>query len=363
MTEAIRLDPKDARAHSGRAFAYFKKGNRDTALADYSEAIRLDPKNANAYYNRGTAYGKKGDLDKAIADLTEAIRLDPKLAEAYGNRGRAYEKKGEWDKAIADFSVLIRLDPKDARGYSARGWAYEKKREWDKAIADFSEVIRLDPKDARGYDSRAWAYGKKCEWDKALGDLDAAIRLRPKWPGYYDARGFLWIARRLRSGNRGFPGGRPAQSPRSGGNLRGLAQDPAYPGRPEAWPRAGPPDAQGPPRHGPVRGRVRGALSLGSAQVRRRGSRPANLLGPRRPTGHERRPLLADRNIAGPCQGPRAVQGWAPCRQGAGRRGNVGRRRVRALQHPQCKRLPAAQRRRSRRQALQRGVRCQDSRS
>ena len=33
------------------------------------------------------------------------------------------------------------------------------------------------------------------------------------------------------------------------------------------------------------------------------------------------------------------------------------------LQHPQCKRLPAAQRRRSRRQALQRGVRCQDSRS
>ena len=66
------------------------KGDYDKAIADFTEAIRLNPKIAKAYNNRGLAYENKGDYDKAIADCTEAIRLDPKFAEAYHNRGAAY---------------------------------------------------------------------------------------------------------------------------------------------------------------------------------------------------------------------------------------------------------------------------------
>ena len=62
-------------------------GDCEKAIADYTEAIRLDPKDAKAYYNRGVAYGEKGERDKAIADFTEAIRLNPKMAWAYIFRG------------------------------------------------------------------------------------------------------------------------------------------------------------------------------------------------------------------------------------------------------------------------------------
>ena len=60
-----------------------RKGDYDKAIADYSEAIRIDPQNARAYYGRAYACGKKREFDKAIADYTEAIRLDPKYADAY----------------------------------------------------------------------------------------------------------------------------------------------------------------------------------------------------------------------------------------------------------------------------------------
>src|SRR5215472_3919275 len=40
-------------AHVGRGIAYLAKGDRDSAITDFTDAIRLDPKNALAYNNRG----------------------------------------------------------------------------------------------------------------------------------------------------------------------------------------------------------------------------------------------------------------------------------------------------------------------
>jgi tetratricopeptide (TPR) repeat protein len=52
----------------------------DKALSEYDEAIRLDPKNGMAYSGRGAASTEKGEFDKAIASFDEAIRLDPQIA-------------------------------------------------------------------------------------------------------------------------------------------------------------------------------------------------------------------------------------------------------------------------------------------
>ena len=85
----LAQDPKlqTADEYCKRGAAYFDKGEYDKAIADCTEAIRLNPKDAKFYYNRGNAYGRKGEYDKAIADCTEAIRLDPKHALSYCGRG------------------------------------------------------------------------------------------------------------------------------------------------------------------------------------------------------------------------------------------------------------------------------------
>ena len=54
-----------------------EKFHLDRAIADYDEAIRLNPKEAKAYYNRGMAWEKKHSLQAALADFKMHSQLAP----------------------------------------------------------------------------------------------------------------------------------------------------------------------------------------------------------------------------------------------------------------------------------------------
>ena len=143
MQAQVLTNEQNAEVFVARSIAQGQKGDRDAALRDLSEAIRLDPRIARAYTYRGGVYEFKDKYDKAIADYSEAIRLDPNDAQAYAGRGEAQGRKSEYDKAIADLCEAIRLDPKFARAYYTRGCAYERKGETIKAEADFREAREL----------------------------------------------------------------------------------------------------------------------------------------------------------------------------------------------------------------------------
>ena len=179
-TEAMRRDPKYAKAYYNRGNAYSDKGDTDRAIADYSAAIRLEPTYANAYYNRGNAYSSKGDTDRAIADYSETIRLEPTYANAYYNRGNAYSNNGDMDRAIADYSEAIRLDPSYVSAYYNRGNAYSNKGDTERSIADYSEAIRSDPTYANAYVNRGLAYEKLADFAKARSDFNATLGLAQK---------------------------------------------------------------------------------------------------------------------------------------------------------------------------------------
>jgi tetratricopeptide (TPR) repeat protein len=192
ITEAIRLDPGNARAYQERAGAYHQKGDYDRAIADFTKAIQLDSEYHAAYNNRGLAYSHKGEYDNAIADLNHAIRLDPDRATVYRNRGGVYRGKGDYDKAIADLDHAIRLDPAYAIAYNERGYIYNRKGEYDSAIADFDRAIELDYEYAVAYRNRGDAYKNKGEPDKAIADYTRAIRINPGYATAYNQRGLAF---------------------------------------------------------------------------------------------------------------------------------------------------------------------------
>ena len=65
----------DPTRYVNRGNSYGAKGDYDKAIDDFSEAIRLNPKFAKALYFRGIANEKNGDDIGAELDLAEAKKL------------------------------------------------------------------------------------------------------------------------------------------------------------------------------------------------------------------------------------------------------------------------------------------------
>jgi tetratricopeptide (TPR) repeat protein len=78
----------------------------DQATNDHT----LDPGDTHAYYNRGKTYYKKGQYDQAIKEYTKTIELNPTLAEAYDDRGLTYfDKLGDKKRGCTDWKLACDL--------------------------------------------------------------------------------------------------------------------------------------------------------------------------------------------------------------------------------------------------------------
>ena len=185
---AFWLAPNDTVAVNNRGIAYAKKGQYDRAIEDFDQAIRLDPKYARAFYDRGNAYAAKAQYDRAIEDYDQAIRLNPKYTFAFYNRGNAYAAKAQYDHAIEDYDQAIRLDPKYAFAFITRGNAYKAKAQYDRAIEDFDQAIGLDPKLALAFVSRGIAYFNTGRFAIAAGDFEHSLYINAA-----QVYGVLWL--------------------------------------------------------------------------------------------------------------------------------------------------------------------------
>ncbi len=86
-----------------RGMVLAEKGDAGQALKLLTEAIRLEPRNAQALASRAVVRGQlMGDHRQAIDDLTEAIRYAPNEAVLYEFRGLYHRAAGEPVKAAED---------------------------------------------------------------------------------------------------------------------------------------------------------------------------------------------------------------------------------------------------------------------
>ena len=187
--EAIRLDPKNARAWMRRGSARDWKHDADGGIADLTRAIELEPGLADAWEARGTARGDKLDFDGAIADATRAIELSPRSATAWGNRGSARADKGDARGAIEDETRALEIDPKNVAIYVNRAIAKGKLDDLDGDIQDCDRAIAVDPRFARAWDTRGRARGRKKDWAGMIEDETRAIELDPRSADAWAHRG------------------------------------------------------------------------------------------------------------------------------------------------------------------------------
>jgi tetratricopeptide (TPR) repeat protein len=121
FAEAIRLEPRNARAHSNLGNVRFAQKRFEDAIPAYDDALRLAPglepaqqNAAKAHYNLANAAWRAGDLAAAVREYREAIRLAPNDAALEHALGVALLQLGRRDEALAAIHRSLALDPENA---------------------------------------------------------------------------------------------------------------------------------------------------------------------------------------------------------------------------------------------------------
>ncbi len=119
------------------AAKYYKQGNYEKTIENYSLAIELEPNNNELYFDRGLILSEAGYFEKAIENFNKVLELtNPDNDFAIFNRGIAEYELGLYEKALDDFNHTIRLVPGDAKAFYNRALTKYKLNDVKGALED-----------------------------------------------------------------------------------------------------------------------------------------------------------------------------------------------------------------------------------
>lgn len=237
---ALRREPANDEALSGRAEARLNMGDYPGAVRDAVAALKLNPRNARAYaalkFSEGRAAGSGsagafaaagggsspvpgggagaaesfsggagapvsfdasrrsdalvadarrrlslGDPSAAVGLLGKAVELNPRSAEALTLTAIALIRTKDYAGALAAAEAGLKLAPNNVPLLDAKANALNYLKDYRGALAAADLAISANPNDAMAHYNRAWALGGLEDREGAIASLRSAARLNPQF--------------------------------------------------------------------------------------------------------------------------------------------------------------------------------------
>jgi Flp pilus assembly protein TadD len=118
------------------------QGNAEDAINNYTEALRLEPRNAKLYYDLSLAYRRRGDSRAELSSLKQAEACDPALAIVHDQLGVLYMEAGNQDSAEDEFSKALALQPEFTDALNNLG-CLEKRERMKRLRPLYGEQLRV----------------------------------------------------------------------------------------------------------------------------------------------------------------------------------------------------------------------------
>jgi tetratricopeptide (TPR) repeat protein len=134
-----------------RAWAFSRKDEYETALADVDRAVKLMPEDANTWVWRAYIHNAHGDYDATAKDFEQALAINPDRAATFNNRAELFYYRKEYEQALQDYQRVLELDPKRHRTRKRIVTIHVKRGEIDQAIEVMNKAIALSPDDPKLY--------------------------------------------------------------------------------------------------------------------------------------------------------------------------------------------------------------------
>jgi tetratricopeptide (TPR) repeat protein len=179
----LKRDPKNLRALSTKAYAYYKKGADSEALEAYKAVLALDPYAPDAVFNAALLESRTGDYAAAVAQLGTLTEAKPEDGQAFLLLGRALDMLASAAAGSNDLSdaapAAAPTAPAATADQSAILNAYEKARVLGKADAPALQRIGQIYESGRRYADAMDAYDAAVKADAKLAAAWFALaRLR-----------------------------------------------------------------------------------------------------------------------------------------------------------------------------------------
>ncbi len=131
--QAAKIEPRNARIHSGIGYLYAQQGNFKPALASYRRAIAIDTNNSDFHYAVGYIKVNLGDTKGATQSYRRAIQLNRNHLNAYLGLGITQARMGDFTAANWAYQEAIKLNPNNAQTYEFMALMYKQRRQTSQA--------------------------------------------------------------------------------------------------------------------------------------------------------------------------------------------------------------------------------------
>ncbi len=175
-----------------KANAYLYLHRFPEAIDSYSQLIAVRPSSPEAFKGRAMAYERMGEYDSAYSDYTRALNLDSTLSYERISRADVLRKLGRYDEAIKDLDFLIQHEYIAADVYNNYGLTMSDQGKFSESLEYFELAFKLDSLDATAYNYSISLYHLG-QYDKSLNMMNTAIRLNPEQRDFYYNRALIKV--------------------------------------------------------------------------------------------------------------------------------------------------------------------------
>jgi tetratricopeptide (TPR) repeat protein len=147
-------DALRAEVLSQAAEAWSEANSPENAGNDLTEALKLEPRDADILINRAVSFAQREDYKSAVDDLTKALQLGGTRADALAYRASAYRYLGDLKKADADAEKAVQTEPGLIAGWLELGNVKRLAHDDKAARQAWLKVIELSPDSPAADDAR-----------------------------------------------------------------------------------------------------------------------------------------------------------------------------------------------------------------
>lgn len=107
-------------AMTGKAYAYYQKGDYQNALRNFAEVISLNPRYVPAYLHQSRVYRSLGEVGKERKSLENAIAVAPQFMQARYRLAELLQQQRAYARAREQLLTIIEFAPQSEWGRQAQ---------------------------------------------------------------------------------------------------------------------------------------------------------------------------------------------------------------------------------------------------